>query len=303
MARSVPVTSSRRVLFGTRRSSGRAHAAVRGRHDRRRSGPSLLVLAAAVVCLLLIACANVANLFLSRGIARQRELAVRAAIGAGRGRLLRQLLAESLVLSARRMERWASRSRGRSFVSCRRWRQRGFPRLDAVHLDARVLAFAALASLVTTMVSGLVPALRGARLNVSESLRGGDGATAGGFRGVHARRLRDGLLVAESAFAVMLLVGAALLVRSFVRLTHVDGGYVSEGVLTARVLMPDGSAPDERRSVRGSGPHAPESDGRRHMGRRRKHDAALQSDGCRNDSDPRRQRADAPTLIRSLCST
>ena len=205
--------------------------------------PALLVLVAAVACLLLIACANVANLFLSRGVVRQRELAVRAAIGAGRGRLARQLLTESLVLSV-----------GGGLLGLALARMlvgimpvlapAQFPRLTDVQLDARVLAFSLLASLATTFLSGLAPALRGARFDLVESLRGGDGATAGGFRGLRARRLRDGLLVAESAFTVVLLVAAALLSHSFFRLTHVDAGYTSDRVLTARVQLPPRSNPE-----------------------------------------------------------
>ena len=204
--------------------------------------PALLVLAAGVACVLLIACANVANLFLSRGIARQRELTVRAAIGASRARLTRQLLTESAIVSAF----------GGSLGLALAWAlvrlapaiaARDFPRLDDVAVDARAIGFTALASLLTTVLSGLAPALRGARFNLAESLHGGDGATAGGFRGVRARRLRDGLLMGEAAFAVLLLVGAILLARSFVRLVHVDSGYTAENVLLTEVYVPGGDAP------------------------------------------------------------
>ena len=119
-----------------------------------------------------------------------------------------------------------------------------YPRLDDVQLDARVLAFSALAALVTLLVSGVIPAWRGSRFGLAESLHGGDGAVAGGFRSARARYLRDALLVAEAAFAVMLLVGACLLARSFVRLIQVEPGYVTDGVLTARVLMPQGTPPE-----------------------------------------------------------
>ena len=206
--------------------------------------PALVVLAAGVLCVLLIACANVANLFLSRGIARQRELTVRAAIGASRARLARQLLTESLVLSAVGGVlglglAWMLVAAAPVLAS------RDFPRLDAVHIDARAIAFTGMATLATAILSGLAPALRGARVNLTEPLRGGDGASAGGFRGARANTLRNGLLVVESAFAVLLLVGAILLARSFVRLTHVDAGYSPAGVLAVEVFVPGGNA-DER---------------------------------------------------------
>jgi predicted permease len=173
-------------------------------------------------------------------VARQRELAVRAAIGASRARIVRQLLAESALLSAG----GGLLGLGVAWLFVRvlpAVAPDRFPRLDQVQLDTRVLAFAMLVTLATLVLAGLVPAWRGARFDMSETLRGSDGATAGGFRGLRARRLRDGLLVAEAALAVMLLVGAGLLARSFVTLIRVDPGYVTDGVLTARVLMPRGA--------------------------------------------------------------
>jgi putative ABC transport system permease protein len=209
--------------------------------------PALLVLAAAVVCVLLIACANVANMYLSRGVARQRELMVRAAIGASRGRIARQLFTESAVLclsggTLGLALAWALVRIAPALAT------RRFPRLDAVVIDTRVIVFTAAASLLTALVTGMMPALRGARFNLAESLHGGDGATAGGFRGLRARRLRDALLVAEAAFAVIVLVAAMLLARSFVRLIGVDAGYTASGVLSVRVYVPGGDA-DERGAV------------------------------------------------------
>jgi predicted permease len=206
------------LLFGV---GGPPVAHVRGLVEdmTARVRPALLVLAAGVVFVLLSACANVANLFLSRGIARRRELTVRAAIGASRRRLTRQLLTESVVLS----------SIGGALGLALAWAlvhaapllaAPDFPRLDAIAVDTRIVGFAAVAAMLTAIVSGLAPALRGSRFNLAESLHGGDGASAGGFRDTHARRLRDGLLVAEAAVAVLLLVGATLLARSFVRLTR-----------------------------------------------------------------------------------
>jgi predicted permease len=103
-----------------------------------------------------------------------------------------------------------------------------------------VVAFTLAATLATTILSGLAPALRGARMNLNDSLHGGDGASAGGFRGTRAQQLRNGLLVIESAFAVLLLVGAILLARSFTKLTHVDAGYTPDRVLATEVYVPGG---------------------------------------------------------------
>jgi len=239
-ARSTVRPMAANLLFGI---GGPPVVHVRGMVDEMtaRVRPALLVLAAGVVCVLLIACANVANLFLSRGVARQRELTVRAAIGASRARLAQQLLTESLVLSAL----GGALGFGLAWLLVRAapaLASRDFPRLDAVHIDARAIAFTVVASLATAVLSGLAPALRGARVNLNDSLHGGDGAAAGGFRGARAHTLRNTLLVIESAFAVLLLVGAILLARSFVKLTHVDAGYTPNGVLAVEVFVPGGNA-------------------------------------------------------------
>jgi len=242
-ARSTVRPMAANLLFGI---GGAPVVHVRGMVDEMtaRVRPALQVLAAGVVCVLLIACANVANLFLSRGIARQRELTVRAAIGASRARIARQLLTESLVLAgfggavglgvASALVRIAS-----SVVAA------DFPRLDAVHIDVRAVAFTAMATLFTAMLSGLAPALRGARVNLNDSLRGSDGASAGGIRGARGGRLRNALLATEAAFAVLLLVGAILLARSFIKLTHVDAGYTPNGVLAVQVFIPGGNSDEQ----------------------------------------------------------
>jgi len=196
--------------------------------------PVLLVVAASVALVLLVACANVGNLLLSRGVARQRELAVRAAIGASAARLRRQLLTESIVVSSGGgilgiALAWALMRLAPALAPA------DFPRLDDVRIDATVMAFALAATFATAFLAGLAPALRGARFELISSLRGGgDGAAAGGFRSAQAQRLRDALLVFESAMAALLIVGAALFGRSFVRLTHVDPGYEPRNVLSAR---------------------------------------------------------------------
>jgi putative ABC transport system permease protein len=242
-ARSTVRPMAANLLFGI---GGPPVVHVRGMVDEMTSSVrlALLVLAAGVVCVLLIACANVTNLFLSRGIARQRELTVRAAVGASRLRLARQLLTESLVLSGI----GGGLGLGLAFVLVRiapSVAANDFPRLDAVRIDARAIAFTAAATLVTAILSGLAPALRGARVNLNDSLHGGDGASAGGFRGTRAHTLRTALLVIESAFAVLLLVGAILLARSFVKLTHVDAGYTPDRVLAVQVYVPGGNSDEQ----------------------------------------------------------
>jgi putative ABC transport system permease protein len=198
--------------------------------------PALFVLLVSVGFLLLIACANVANLFLSRGVSREREVAVRVALGAGRARLVRELLTESLVVS----------SLGGALGVALAWTlvralpaaaPDDFPRLDSVQLDAGALAFAVAVSVVAGLIAGLVPAVRGARTDLLPALREGVGASSR-RRTALARRV---LLVAEASLAVILLVGAALLGRSFMNLIRTDAGYDATNVLAARVYLPGAS--------------------------------------------------------------
>jgi predicted permease len=185
---------------------------------------------AAVV--LLIACANVANLLLARGVARRRELAVRAGLGAGRGGLMRMMLAESLVLAA---------AGGGAALVLAAWtgaaaRAYLIPNLptDAPVIDPRVLLFTGLAVLLTAVLTGLVPAIQFSRTDLTESLKsGGHGATARGGR------TRAALLVAQIALTLVLLVGAGLFVRSLRNVQHIDLGFDPERVLEARVNMDD----------------------------------------------------------------
>jgi putative ABC transport system permease protein len=202
--------------------------------------PALTVLAVAVGLVLLIACANVTNLLLSRGVTRQRELAIRAAVGGSRARIARQLFTESAVFSI------AGSALGLVLAW---WLVRllpaiappRLPRLNGVDLDGSVVTFWAVTTLLATVAAGLAPAVRGARADVSDALRSADRSSDTGFRGAHARRLRDGLLVVEAAFAVVLIVGASLLARSFVRLMGVDNGYTADSVLIASVELPRGA--------------------------------------------------------------
>jgi len=242
-ARSMPRPMAANLLFGV---GGPPVARVRGVVEEMtaRLRLSLLVLAAGVACVLLIACANVASLFLSRGIVRQRELTVRAAIGAGRRRLVQQLITESAVYST--IGGGAGLLLASALVALLpRLASRDFPRFDDVRIDGAAFAFAAAAIVVTTILCGLAPALRATRVDLAGALHGGDGATAAGFRGARSGWLRDALLVAESAFAVLLLVGASLFARSFVRLIGVDAGYTPEHVMITEVFLPDGDRPDQ----------------------------------------------------------
>ena len=202
--------------------------------------PALSILAVAVALVLLMACANVASLLLSRGVTRQRELAIRAAVGGSRARIVRQLFTESAVVSI------AGSALGLMLAW---WLVRllpliappTLPRLDGVALDGSVVMFWLLTTVLAVVAAGLAPAARGARVDLSDALRSADRSSGTGFRGVHARRLRDGLLVVEAAFAVILIVGASLLARSFVRLMAVDNGYTADGVLIASVELPRGA--------------------------------------------------------------
>ncbi|MEJ7809327.1 MAG: ABC transporter permease [Gemmatimonadaceae bacterium] len=192
---------------------------------------ALLVLLGAVGFVLLIACANVANLSLARAVQREREFAIRAALGAGRGRVVRQLAAESVLVAA---------LGGAAGVLLAYWGVKGIrafspanlPRMDELHLDARVLGFALAASLATALVFGLAPALYAARPNLHEGLRAG---TRGATSGLARQALRGALAVGEIALAMVLLVGAGLLARSFASLLQVDRGYRSDHVLAVTV--------------------------------------------------------------------
>ena len=197
----------------------------------------LWILVGAVGLVLLVACANVAHLLLARAIGRRREMAVRAAIGAGAARLVRQLLTESLLLAG--AGGLAGLLVAAAGVQGLHALGRGsVPRIDAIGLDGRVLAFTAILSIASGLLFGLAPAWRLSRLDLTRDLndagRGASGTGALWRRGHGLRRL---LVVAEIALAVVLLVGAALVVRSVARLAAVPPGFDPAGVLTFELTM------------------------------------------------------------------
>lgn len=196
---------------------------------------AVLVLLGSVTLVLLIACANVANLLLTRATGRQKEVAVRTALGASWQRLVRQLLTESLLLGLLGGAAGLLVARVAQQV-VRTINPGNIPRLDAIGLDATVLAFTFGVSVVTGLVFGLAPALRVARVDLNASLKSGGRNTQGeGGFGSSRRRLRSLLVVAEVAISLMLLVGAGLLVRSFVRLQNVSPGFDPSGVISMRL--------------------------------------------------------------------
>ena len=196
--------------------------------------PAMLTLSAAVGFVLLIACVNIANLLLSRSAARKREIAVRASLGAGRWRLIRQLLTESVLLAAV----GAAAGLGLAWAGVRALvtvSPNILPRASEIALDLQAVAFTAAIAVLTGLLFGIAPALHMARTDLIAALREGARGNAIGFR---RNRLRSFLVTGEVALALILLCGAGLLMRSFYRLQSMDPGFDPHGVLTFRTNLP-----------------------------------------------------------------
>ncbi len=210
--------------------------------------PILMVLLGAVGFVLLIACANVASLLLTRSLARQKEVAIRSALGASRWRVIRQLLTESLLLSL---------AGGAAGLFIAYWgvpalvaaipqnQLISMPFLKGLSLDAGILGFSFALSLLTGLVFGLAPALQSSRLDLNEALKeGGRNASAGA-----SHRLRSALVVTEIALAVVLLIGAGLMMKSLLRLLQTDVGFTTENVLTMTVILPPTKYTDANQQI------------------------------------------------------
>src|SRR5450755_2622159 len=200
---------------------------------------ALYVLFGAVLCVLLIANANVANLLLARASVRGKEMALRAALGASRARIIRQLLTESLLLAGLGgvlgllIAQWGTEALIRTVPQ-------NIPRISDIQLDTAVLAFTLVVSLATGVIFGLVPAWQASHVDLNTALKSG---TRTGGSGEHKGRLRNGLVMAEVALALVLLICAGLLIQSFARLGRVSSGVRTERLLTARLQLPSAAYP------------------------------------------------------------
>jgi putative ABC transport system permease protein len=216
----------------------RARLTEMGRLDEETAGPGLWIVMATAALVLLLACANVANLLLARGVSRQRELAVRAALGAGRSRLVRQLLAESLLLgiaggcAGLLIARVALNALHAALPEMIRTT---VPNIDSLGVDGATLAYAAAISLLTSLIFGVIPAINAASPILHDGLK--EGAPPGGGR--HTRRMRAALVIAEVSLSTIMLVAAGLLVRSFQQQQRIDPGFDPQHVLTMTIALPD----------------------------------------------------------------
>jgi putative ABC transport system permease protein len=201
--------------------------------------PAILALMGAVIFLLLIACANVANLMLVRAASRERELAVRAALGAGWWQLIRQTLAEAIVIAAL----GTAVGVGLAYLGIRQLlaiAPENLPRLNAIGIDGQALGFSVLAGLLSAAFFGVIPALRTAKPNLMETLRASGRTGALGAAG-----LRNAVVVVEVALAFVLLVGSGLMFRTFLNIQRVDMGFDPRGLLTFQLLGNIGNSPQE----------------------------------------------------------
>src|SRR2546423_1524163 len=205
--------------------------------------PALLVLLGAVGFVLLIACANVANLLLARAAVRQKEIAVRLALGANQSRLIRQFLTESVLLAMF----GAGLGLLLAFLGLRALRTfipASISQVETINIDARVLIFTALVAVMTGIAFGLAPAVQGSHLNLNDTLKEGGRDSAGGSKGNRARSL---LVIGEVAVSFVLLIGAGLLINSFFHLRNLDPGFRADHLLTMKVDLSEGKYPDRER--------------------------------------------------------
>jgi len=205
---------------------------------------ALLMLCAMAGCVLLVACVNVANLLLARSLARNREISIRAALGAGRGHIIRQLLVESILLGAVGglaglvLAIWGIDSL-KAFLP-------SIPRMNEVSLDPRVLAFTAVVSIGVGIIAGLLPAWRASHPNLAASL---NEAARGSSEGASGQRTRAALVIVEIVLALVLLASAGLLIESFIRLQKVPSGFNPTNVMTARIALPNAAYPKPQDSA------------------------------------------------------
>lgn len=236
---------SRRLAqeFPESNAGWRLHAAPLAESESREVRPALLILLVAAALVLLIVCFNLANLLLASALTRQKEIAIRAAVGALRSQLVRQLLLESLLVS------FLGGALGLALTPAAikllvGFGPEKFPRMDQIAVDSGVLGFSVLVTILTALLFGLLPALRTSRVNLQSLLKEGGGREASG--GAKQQRLRDTLVVAQLAFSVILLVAGGLLARSLARLTTVDPGITDPAnVVSMEISVPEQVYPEE----------------------------------------------------------